>query len=125
MGNRSRLFDALFTAASRTLLKHARKPEYLGSEPGISMLLHIPIRYAGGTGFGDRILAFTLTGSPDTFGIHSIKSAGGFDGKCWLDSKPENNRFLFPQKSLENMFKAIILLQIILIRILNPATVNL
>jgi hypothetical protein len=40
MGNRSKLFDLLFQAASQTLLKHARMPEYLGAEPGITMVLH-------------------------------------------------------------------------------------
>ena len=54
MGNRNRLFDTLFHAASQTLLRHAKMPEYLGAEPGITMVLHIPIRYAIGTGSGDR-----------------------------------------------------------------------
>lgn len=30
MGNRRKLFDTLFQAASQTLLKHAKMPEYLG-----------------------------------------------------------------------------------------------
>jgi hypothetical protein len=124
MGNRSKLFDALFAASSRTLLKHAWMPEFLGAEPGITMVLHIPIRYAIGTGFANRILAFTLTACADTFGINCIVSAGGFDGKCWLDAKRKNNRFVFQEKSMADMFKAIILLQIILIRIVNTATVN-
>ena len=40
MGNRSNLFDLLFQAASQTLLRHAQIPEYLGAEPGITMVLH-------------------------------------------------------------------------------------
>jgi hypothetical protein len=74
MGNRSKLFDLLFLAASQTLLKHARMPEYLGAEPGITMVLH---------------------------------TWGGFDGISWVGDKRKNNRFLFPQKSMANMFKAI------------------
>lgn len=40
MGNRDRLFNLLFQAASQTLLKHSRMPEFLGAEPGITMVLH-------------------------------------------------------------------------------------
>jgi len=89
MGNRSKLFDLLFQSASKTLLRHARMPEYLGAEPGITMVLHT---------WGQD-----LSFHPH---VHCIVSAGGFDGKCWLDAKRKNNRFLFPQKSLANMFKA-------------------
>lgn len=38
--------------------------------------------------------------------LHCIVSAGGFDGKRWIEAKRKNNRFLFPQASLAAMFKA-------------------
>jgi len=90
MGNRSKLFDALFAAASQTLLRHARMPEYLGAEPGITMVLHT---------WGQD-----LSFHPH---VHCIVSAGGFDGKQWIEAKRKNNRFLFPQASMSKMFKAI------------------
>jgi hypothetical protein len=89
MGNRSRLFDALFQAASRTLLKHARMPEYLGAEPGITMVLHT---------WGQD-----LSFHPH---VHCIVSAGGSNGRRWVEAKRKNNRFLFPQASMANMYKA-------------------
>jgi hypothetical protein len=89
MGNRSRLFDLLFQAASQTLLKHARMPEFLGAEPGITMVLHT---------WGQD-----LSFHPH---VHCIVSAGGFDGKSWIEAKRKNNRFLFPQKSMAKMYKA-------------------
>ncbi|MCH7410682.1 IS91 family transposase [Belliella sp. DSM 111904] len=90
MGNRAKLFDLLFLAASQTLLKHARMPEYLGAEPGITMVLHT---------WGQD-----LSFHPH---VHCIVSAGGYDGKRWIEAKRKNNRFLFPQKSMAGMFKAI------------------
>lgn len=90
MGNRSELFDLLFLAASQTLIKHARMPEYLGAEPGITMVLHT---------WGQD-----LSFHPH---VHCIVSAGGFDGMRWVDAKRKNNRFLFPQKSMAGMFKAL------------------
>jgi hypothetical protein len=89
MGNRSKLFDLLFQAATQTLLKHARMPEYLGAEPGITAVLHT---------WGQD-----LSFHPH---IHCIVSAGGFDGNRWVEAGRINNRFLFPQKSLAGMFKA-------------------
>ena len=90
MGNRSRLFDLLFQAASQTLLRHAKMPEYLGAEPGITMVLHT---------WGQD-----LSFHPH---VHCIVSAGGFDGKRWMTAKRKNNRFLFPQAGMSKMFKAI------------------
>jgi hypothetical protein len=89
MGNRTKAFDLLFQAAAQTLLKHARMPEYLGAEPGITMVLHT---------WGQD-----LSFHPH---LHCIVSAGGFDGKNWRNPKRKNNRFLFPQVSLATMFKA-------------------
>jgi hypothetical protein len=90
MGNRAILFDALFAAASQTLLRHARMPEYLGAEPGITMVLHT---------WGQD-----LSFHPH---VHCIVSAGGATQQGWVEAKRKNNRFLFPQASMANMYKAL------------------
>lgn len=89
MGNRKRLFDALFHSASQTLLQHARMPEYLRAEPGITMVLHT---------WGQDLCFHPH--------VHCIVSGGGYDGQRWVGAKRKNNRFLFPQTSMANMFKA-------------------
>lgn len=66
-----------------------KMPGYLGAEPGITMVL--------------RTLGQDLSFHPH---VHSIVSADGFDGKCWIDAKSKSNRFLFLQKSMASMFKA-------------------
>ena len=40
MGNRKAMFTLLFDAASYTLLKFAKDPQYLGAQPGIIAVLH-------------------------------------------------------------------------------------
>ena len=52
-------------------------PEYLGAEPGITLVLHT----------WEQDLSF----QPH---LHCIVSAGGFDGKNWRNPKRKNNRFL-------------------------------
>jgi hypothetical protein len=89
-GEWRKLFDVLFQAASQTLPKHAKMPEYLGAEPGITMVLHT---------WGQQDLSF----HPH---IHCIVSAGSFDGSQWIEAKRKNIRFLFPQASMAAMFKA-------------------
>lgn len=89
MGNRKRLFDALFETASQTLVRHAKMPEYLGAEPGITMVLHT---------WGQD-----LSFHPH---VHCIVSAGGYGGSGWVEAVRKNNRFLFPQRSMAKMYKA-------------------
>lgn len=90
LGNRIILFKALFDTASKTLLNHGKNPEFLGAEPGITMVLHT---------WGQD-----LSFHPH---VHCIVTGGGFDGQNWVKAKRENSKFLFPTKSLSKMYKAI------------------
>lgn len=90
LGNRVELFNALFSAASQTLLNHGKNPDFLGAEVGITMVLHT---------WGQD-----LSFHPH---VHCIVTGGGFDGDKWVDAKRKNSKFLFPTKSLAVMYKAI------------------
>jgi len=89
LGNRKVLFSTLFDCASKTLLTHGKNPEFLGTEVGITMVLHT---------WGQD-----LSFHPH---VHCIVTGGGFDGEKWVKAKRENNKFLFPTKSLAMMYKA-------------------
>jgi hypothetical protein len=89
LGNRKELFKLLFDSASQTILQHAKMPEYIGAECGITMILHT---------WGQE-----LTFHPH---VHCIVTAGGYDGEGWIEAKRKNNKFLFPEKSLQKMYKA-------------------
>ena len=90
MGNRKTLFNALFASASQALLNHSKNKEFLGAEPGITMVLHT---------WGQD-----LSFHPH---IHCIVTGGGFDGSVWVQPKRSNNKFLFPNGSLATMYKAV------------------
>lgn len=89
LGNRKDLFKLLFHSASQTILQHSRMPEYLGADCGITMILHT---------WGQE-----LTFHPH---VHCIVTAGGYDGENWVEAKRKKNNFLFPEKSLQKMYKA-------------------
>lgn len=89
MGNRKKLFKLLFDSASQTILQHSNMPEYLGADCGITMILHT---------WGQD-----LSFHPH---VHCIVTAGGYDGQKWIDAKRKKNNFLFPEKSLQKMYKA-------------------
>ena len=89
LGNRKLLFTTLFDCASQTLLKHGQNAEFLGAEPGITMVLHT---------WGQDLCFHPH--------IHCIVTGGGFDGTDWVKAKRENSKFLFPTKSMANMYKA-------------------
>lgn len=89
LGNRKLLFTSLFESASQTLLNHGKNIEFLGAEPGITMVLHT---------WGQD-----LSFHPH---VHCIVTGGGFDGNDWVQAKRENSKFLFPTKSLASMYKA-------------------
>jgi hypothetical protein len=59
VGNRNRLFD--------TLLRHAKMPEHLGAEPGITMVLH---KWGQDLSFHPH--------------VHCIVSGGGSEGNQWI-----------------------------------------
>lgn len=90
LGNRKVLFNALFDAASQTLLNHGKNPQFLGAEVGITMVLHT---------WGQD-----LSFHPH---VHCIVTGGGFNSEKWVKAKRENSKFLFPSKSLAMMYKAI------------------
>ena len=54
LGHRKVLYKLLFDASAQTLLTFAGDNQYLGAIPGIISVLHIPIRFAIGTGSGDN-----------------------------------------------------------------------
>lgn len=89
LGNRTTLFNALFDAASQSLLNHGKNPDFLGAEVGITMVLHT---------WGQD-----LSFHPH---VHCIVTGGGFDGNQWIPAKRKNSKFLFPTKSLAKMYKA-------------------
>ena len=89
LGNRTALYKLLFDSASQTILQHGKMPEYLGADCGITMILHT---------WGQE-----LTFHPH---VHCIVTAGGFNGKEWISAKRKKNNFLFPEKSLQKMYKA-------------------
>ena len=59
LGNRKAMFKLLFDASSKTLLQLASDRQWLGGKCSITSVLHIPIRYAIGTGYGGSSLTFT------------------------------------------------------------------
>ncbi len=95
LGNRKVLFNTLFQAASQTLINHGKNPEFLAAEPGITMVLH-------------------TWGSDLSFHphVHCIVTGGGFDGTKWVEAKRKNSKFLFPTKSLSQMYKAIFMTEL-------------
>jgi hypothetical protein len=93
LGNRKELFKLLFDAASKTLLQFAGDPQYLGAKCSITAILHT---------WGQQ-----LSFHPH---LHCIVSGGGADadGK-WIDAKRKNDKFLFPVKAMQPVYKAIFL----------------
>lgn len=82
------VYNLLFKTASRTLLEFARNPRWLGSEPGITMVLH-----TWGQNLGQHIH------------VHCIVTDGGLspDGERWLT--PARKGFLFPTAALSKVFR--------------------
>jgi len=93
--NRKALFQLLFDAASQTIINHGRMKNYLGADCGITMILHT---------WGQD-----LSFHPH---VHCIVTGGGFDGNNWVEAQRKKNNFLFPEKSLSKMYKAIFLTKI-------------
>jgi len=92
LGNRKVMFKILFDTASETLLNYGKNTEFLGAQPGITMVLHT---------WGQE-----LTFHPH---VHCIVSGGGYaDGK-WVAAKRTSNNFIFPTSGLRKMYKAIFL----------------
>jgi hypothetical protein len=81
------VYDALFRAASGTLLEFARDPRHLGAEPGILAVLHT---------WGQNLSLHIH--------LHCIVTAGGLDPthRRWI-RKPGG--YLFPVRALSGVFR--------------------
>lgn len=107
LGNRKVLFKALFDSAAETLSKHANNPEFLGAETGITMILHT---------WGQD-----LSFHPH---VHCIVSGGGYINGKWVEAKRKNEKFLFPERSLMPMYKAIFLKKLRTLKELDAEGIN-
>lgn len=86
-------YNILFDAVSETILNHGTNPEYLGATPGVTAVLHT---------WGQDLNYHVH--------LHCVVSGGGIDKKGgWVLAKRTNNKFLFPEPSLNKMYKAIFL----------------
>ena len=85
--NKTVIYDALFKAASETLLRIAGDPKHLGAKIGITMVLHT---------WGSA-----LTHHPH---VHCVVPGGGLspDGQRWISCKPG---FFLPVKVLSRLFR--------------------
>jgi hypothetical protein len=85
--NKAIVYDALFKAASETLLRIAADPKHLGAKIGVTMVLHT---------WGSA-----LTHHPH---VHCIVAGGGLsvDGEKWISCRPG---FLLPVRVLSRLFR--------------------
>lgn len=85
--NKAAIYDALFKAASETLVTIAADPKHLGAKIGATMVLH---------SWGSA-----LTHHPH---LHCIVPGGGLslDGQSWISSRP---RYLLPVPVLASLFR--------------------
>ena len=85
--NKAVIYDALFKAASETLLRIAADPKHLGAKIGVTMVLHT---------WGSA-----LTHHPH---VHCVVPGGGLspDGTRWISCKPG---FFLPVKVLSRLFR--------------------
>jgi hypothetical protein len=85
--NKAVIYDALFKAASETLLRIAADPKHLGAKIGVTMVLHT---------WGSA-----LTHHPH---VHCVVPGGGLspDGKSWISCKPG---FFLPVRALSRLFR--------------------
>ena len=85
--NKSVVYDALFKAASETLLTIAADPKHLGARIGVTMVLH---------SWGSA-----LTHHPH---VHCIVPGGGLspDGLRWISCRPD---FFLPVRVLSRLFR--------------------
>ena len=89
--NKAAIYDALFKAASETLLTIAADPKHLGAKIGMTMVLHT---------WGSA-----LTHHPH---VHCIVPGGGLspDGQSWISCRP---RFFLPVRVLSRLFRRLFL----------------
>ena len=89
--NKAVIYDALFKAASETLLTIAADPRHLGAKIGVTMVLH---------SWGSA-----LTHHPH---VHCIVPGGGIspDGQRWVSCKPG---FFLPVRVLSRLFRRLMI----------------
>jgi hypothetical protein len=92
LGNRKKMFNLLFQAASQTLLQFSGDAQYLGATCGITSVLHT---------WGQD-----LSFHPH---LHCIVSGGGVKGNRWVEAKRKNTKFLFPVNAMKKVYKGIFL----------------
>ena len=93
--NKAVIYDALFKAASETLLRIAADPKHLGAKIGVTMVLHT---------WGSA-----LTHHPH---VHCIVPGGGLspDGQRWISCKPG---FFLPVRVLSRLFRRLMLQRLV------------
>ena len=89
--NKAVIYDALFKAASETLLRIAADPKHLGAKIGVTMVLH---------SWGSALIHHPH--------VHCIVPGGGIalDGSRWISARP---RYLLPAPVLKALFKRLLL----------------
>jgi hypothetical protein len=89
--NKSVVYDALFKAASETLLTIAADPKHLGAKIGVTMVLH---------SWGSA-----LTHHPH---VHCIVPGGGLspNGQRWISCRPD---FFLPVRVLSRLFRRLMI----------------
>jgi hypothetical protein len=89
--NKAIVYDALFKAASETLIRIAADPKHLGAKIGVTMVLHT---------WGSA-----LTHHPH---VHCIVPGGGVsrDGAAWVSCRPG---FFLPVRVLSRLFRRLML----------------
>lgn len=108
LGNRKALFKLLFDSASKTLLQFAGDKKYLGAKCSITAILHT---------WGQQ-----LSFHPH---LHCIVSGGGVDENSkWVAAKRKNDKFLFPVKAMQIVFKAIFLKELRLLMSKNKLQIT-
>lgn len=93
--NKAIIYDALFKAASETLLRIAADPKHLGARIGVTMVLHT---------WGSA-----LTHHPH---VHCIVPGGGVsqDGSTWVACRPG---FFLPVRVLSRLFRRLMLKRLV------------
>ena len=93
--NKAVIYDALFKAASETLLRIAADPKHLGAKIGVTMVLH---------SWGSALIHHPH--------VHCIVPGGGIalDGSRWISARP---RYLLPAPVLKALFKRLMLERLI------------
>jgi putative transposase/transposase-like zinc-binding protein len=89
--NKAAIYDALFKAASETLLRIAADPKHLGAKIGVTMVLH---------SWGSA-----LTHHPH---VHCIVPGGGIspDGQRWISCRKD---FFLPVRVLSRLFRRLMI----------------